>query len=154
MGYYYPFKPVWKIKKLIFFIKNRTWKRKTYGRGVRYVPLVGSSDIVAGNRGGALPKATLRLGRVIAGLSGHRTGPFRALRTLVVVLTSASAEPVLGLTQALATAHAVEETQRNGIVKALPMLLGNEDPGKHGHSKATEKKSLNQLRVAIIIKTS
>lgn len=108
---------------------------------------------MAGNHGGALPKATLRLGRAIAGISGHRTGPFRALRTLMVVLTSASAEPVLGLTQALATAHAVEETLRNGLVKALPMLLGNEDPSKHGRSKATEKKGLNQLRGSIIIKT-
>ncbi len=94
---------------------------------------------MAGNRGVALPKATLRLGRVIAGISGHRTGPFRALRTLMVVLTSASAEPVLGITQALATAHAVDETLRNGLVKALPMLLGNEDPGKHGNREKRSK---------------
>lgn len=95
---------------------------------------------MAGNGGGALPKATVGLGRVIAGISGHGTGPFRALRALVMVLTSAPAEPVLGFAQALATAHAVEETLRDGLIKALPMLLGNEDPGKHGHRKATEKK--------------
>lgn len=71
----------------------------------------------------------------------------------MVVLTSASPKPVLGLAQALATAHAVDETLRNGLVEALPMLLGNEDPGKHGHRKATEKKCLNQLRLGIIKKT-
>lgn len=108
---------------------------------------------MAGSHGGALPKATVGLGRFICGVSGHRTGPFRALRTLVVVLTSAPAEPVLRLAKTLAATHTVEETLRDGFIKALPMLLGNEDPGKHGHKKATEKKGLNQLRGAIIVQT-
>lgn len=64
----------------------------------------------------------------------------------MVVLTSAPAQSVLGLTQTLATAHAVDETLRNGLVEALPMLLGNEDPGKHGHRKATD---LNKFQSAM-----
>ncbi len=155
LGYYYPFKPVWKIKKLIFFIKNRTWKRKTYGRGVRYVPLVGSSDIVAGNRGGALPKATLRLGRVIAGLSGHRTGPFRALRTLVGGLD-------FGFGGACFGAHSgscygtcgLRRLRETASSKRCRCFLGMKILANMVTARQQRKKSLNQLRVAIIIKTS
>lgn len=65
---------------------------------------------MAGNQGGALSKATLGLGRVIACVSWHRAGTLGAVWTLVVVLTPTATQPVLGLGQAFAATHAVQET--------------------------------------------
>lgn len=65
---------------------------------------------MAGNHGDALSKATLGLGRVVACVSGHGAGALGALRALVVVLTPAATQSVLGLGQAFAAAHAVQET--------------------------------------------
>lgn len=49
-----------------------------------------------------------------------------------VVLAAAAPHPPLRLADALAAAQAVDHILGHGLVEALPVLLGDEDPGKHG----------------------
>lgn len=41
------------------------------------------------------------------------------------------------LAHTLTATHAGEETLGDGFIEALPVLLGNEDPSKHGDRKVT-----------------
>lgn len=51
-----------------------------------------------------------------------------------MVLAAAAPEPSPGasrLADALAAADPVDQVLRHGVVEALPVLLGDEDPGEH-----------------------
>lgn len=51
---------------------------------------------------------------------------------LRVVFAPAATDPALWLADALAAAEPVDHVLGDGLVEALPVLLGNEDSGKHG----------------------
>lgn len=65
-------------------------------------------------------------------ISRHRAGPFGTVVPLGVVLAPTAPDSALRFTDALAAAEPVDHVLRHGLVKALPVLLGNEDSGKHG----------------------
>lgn len=65
-------------------------------------------------------------------ISWHRAGPFGPVVPLGVVLAPTAPDPALRLTDALAATEPVDHVLGDGLVKALPVLLGNEDSGKHG----------------------
>ena len=48
-----------------------------------------------------------------------------------VILAAAAAQASLRLADALAAAHALDEVLGDSLVEALPVLLGDEDPGEH-----------------------
>lgn len=105
-----------------------------------YIPLVGSSRSNAGDSGGAFPLCALL---VLPVVPRDRTCPFRALCPLVVVLATAAAQPGLAwLIQTPAPAHAVDETLRDGFIKPLPVLLGDENSSKHGEKTVAERESV------------
>lgn len=64
-------------------------------------------------------------------IPGHRTGPFGPVVTVRVILTPAASESTVWLADALAAAQSVDHVLRDGFVKTLPVLLGNEDSGEH-----------------------
>lgn len=49
-----------------------------------------------------------------------------------MILAPTAADPALWLSDALAAAESVDHVLGHGLVEALPVLLGNEDSGKHG----------------------
>lgn len=49
-----------------------------------------------------------------------------------VVLAPTAPDPALRLADALAAAQSVDHVLGDGLVKALPVLLRDEDSGKHG----------------------
>lgn len=49
-----------------------------------------------------------------------------------MILAPTAADPALWLADALAAAESVDHVLGHGLVEALPVLLGNEDSGKHG----------------------
>lgn len=51
--------------------------------------------------------------------------------TIGVVFAPTSPDPALRLADALAAAEPVDHVLRHGLVEALPVLLGDEDSGKH-----------------------
>lgn len=58
----------------------------------------------------------------------------------MVLLAAAATQSVLArLTHTFTAAHTVEETLGDGVVEPLPVLLGDEDPSKHGNSEAEER---------------
>lgn len=65
-------------------------------------------------------------------IPGHGAGPLGPVAALGVVLAAAAAEPALRLADALAAAQPVDHVLGHGVVEALPVLLGDEDSGKHG----------------------
>lgn len=52
--------------------------------------------------------------------------------TIRVVFAPTAPDPALWLADALAAAEPVDHVLGDGLVEALPVLLGNEDSGKHG----------------------
>lgn len=52
--------------------------------------------------------------------------------TIGVILAPTAPGPALRLTDALAAAEPVDHVLGHGLIEALPVLLGNEDSGKHG----------------------
>lgn len=51
---------------------------------------------------------------------------------LGVILAATAADPALRLADALAAAEPVDHVLGHSLVEALPVLLGDEDSGKHG----------------------
>lgn len=49
-----------------------------------------------------------------------------------VILAPAAANPAMRLADALAATEPIDHVLGDGIVEALPVLLGNEDSGQHG----------------------
>lgn len=56
-----------------------------------------------------------------------------------VVLAATAPETSLRLADALAAAQPVDHVLRDGVVKTLPVLLGDEDSGKHCVGKQKQK---------------
>lgn len=65
-------------------------------------------------------------------ISRHRAGPFGSVVPLGVVLAPTAPDAALRFADALAAAEPVDHILGDGLVEALPVLFGNEDPGKHG----------------------
>lgn len=65
-------------------------------------------------------------------ISGHRAGPLGPVVALGVILTPTASDSALRLADALAAAEPVDHVLGDGLVEALPVLLGNEDSGEHG----------------------
>lgn len=61
----------------------------------------------------------------------HGAGPFGPVAAVGVVLAPTAPDPALRLADALAAAEPVDHVLGDGVVEALPVLLGDEDSGKH-----------------------
>lgn len=55
-----------------------------------------------------------------------------------MVLAAAAADPALRLADALAAAQPVDDVLGDGLVEALPVLLGDEDSGEHSSMRGRQ----------------
>lgn len=65
-------------------------------------------------------------------IPGHRAGPFGPVVALRVILAPTAPDSAMGFADTLAAAELVDHVLGDSLVEALPVLLGNEDSGKHG----------------------
>lgn len=56
-----------------------------------------------------------------------------------VILAPTAPDTTLRLADALAPVEPVDHVLGDGVVKALPVLFGNEDSGKHGGKKKMKR---------------
>lgn len=99
-------------------------------------PLIGSQGRMRRDPGDGLPHPPVLLRLTspsgFPAIPRHGAGPLGPVAALGVVLAATAAEPALRLADALAAAQPVDHVLGHGIVEPLPVLLGDEDPGKHG----------------------
>lgn len=99
-------------------------------------PLIGSKRRVCRYPGHGLPYAPVFLCLTspsrLSPIPRHRAGPFGPVAAVRVVLAPTAPDPALRLADALAAAEAVDHVLGDGLVEALPVLLGDEDSGEHG----------------------
>lgn len=103
--------------------------------GVMCSPLIGSNGRMWRYPGDRLPApVSLRLTPPsgFSSISRYRAGPFGPVVPLRVILAPTAPDSALRLADALAAAEPVDHILGDGLVKALPVLLGNKDSGKHG----------------------
>lgn len=65
-------------------------------------------------------------------ISWHRAGPLGPVVPVRMILAPTPPDPSLRLADALAATEPVDHVLGHGLVETLPVLLGNEDSGKHG----------------------
>lgn len=115
-------------------VKNTCVKSVPKVKSVTCSPLIGSNGGMWGYPRDRLPQTPFPLCLTPASsfsISWHWTGPFGAVVALGVILTATAADSALRLADALAAAEPVDHILGDGIVESLPVLLGNEDSGKH-----------------------
>lgn len=99
------------------------------------LPLIGSDGGMRRYPSDGLPRVPVSLSVTPStrfSISGHRAGPFGPVTAIRVILAPTAPDPALRLADALAAAESVDHVLGHGLVEALPVLLGNEDSGKHG----------------------
>ena len=87
-----------------------------------------------GDEGGGLPHAAGGHDSLLGVCAGHRAGTRGHQQALRVVFATAAAKAVAAGVAEAPSLDAAHQTLGHHVVEALPVLLGNEDPGEHsGH---------------------